>query len=422
MNPSLNSTSRGSQRGAGALLVVVLLFAAMAIIVGFANRSLVFEQKTSANQYRATMAMEAAEAGLEWAITMLNKSGSITTACLDSVVVTDVAFRNKYLTYTTGTKTWGVVPGTSAPVAAACVTSQTGTDWNCSCPPAGAVPTVTAPSVGGFKPAFAIAFVPNPAERAVDMVSYGCTSAVTSATCVGDAAATVRVTVANVAALATAPGAPLTARGAVSIGNAALGVQNGDPTSAGVTINAGMGIDADRARITTSPGTPPSTTLVGNDASLRNSTESQMFQTFFGVPKETWRDTVADAKLTCPCTETDVAAVLAPPYNKRKLWLQGDLVMNSNATLGSVPLPFIMIVDGTIEMRGDLAVYGVLYATGVSWNNTGGGNALLVGAAISEGNYTGNGTPDYFYDPRVISNLTDIPGTFVRVPGSWRDF
>jgi hypothetical protein len=84
--------------------------------------------------------------------------------------------------------------------------------------------------------------------------------------------------------------------------------------------------------------------------------------------------------------------------------------------------PFILIVNGTIEMRGDIAMYGVAYSTAMTWNNTGGGNALLVGAAISEGNYTGNGTPDYFYDPRVMNNLTDIPGRFVRVPGSWRDF
>lgn len=421
MNHSMNSTPRGGQRGAGALLVVVLLFAAMAIIVGFANRSLIFEQKTSANQYRATMAMEAAEAGLEWATAMLNKSGSITNACIDSAVNTDPAFRAKYLTYTSATKLWSVTGGTGT-VVAACVTSQSGTDWNCSCPTAGTAPTVTAPTVGGFKPGFAIAFVTNPSTRSVDLVSYGCTSAVTSVTCGGDAAASVRVTMANVAALATAPGAPLTARGSVSIGNAALGVQNGDPSTAGVTINAGMGIDATNARITTTPGTPPLTTLVGNDDSLRNSTEDQMFQTFFGVPKTTWRDSVADAKLTCPCTESDIQAALAPPNNKRKLWLQGNLVMNSNAQLGDVNNPFIMIVDGTVEMRGDLAVYGVLYATGVTWNNTGGGGALMVGAAISEGNYTGNGTPDYFYDPRVVQNLTDIPGSFVRVPGSWRDF
>lgn len=429
MNTLLLPRSHRAQRGMGALMAVVMLFAAMAIIVAFTNRNLIFEQKTSSNQYRATMAMEVAEAGLEWATAMLNKSGRLTTSCVDSAVGTDPSFLAKYLTYVPASRTWNTVGGSGA-VVAACVTSQRATtdaaataadyDWVCSCPTAGTAPAVTPPSIGGFKPGFAIAFVNNAATRSVDLVSYGCTSSVTSATCGGDAAATVRVTMANVAALATAPGAPLTARGAVDVGNSALGVHNGDPSTAGVTVNAGMGINATGLRISTTPGTPPTTSLVGNDDSLRNTTEDQMFQTFFGVPKTTWRDSVADRVLTCPCTAADVSTALSGNY--RKLWLQGDLSINSNISLGSVNDPFVMIVDGAIHMNGGPQVYGVLYGTAVTWDNTGGGSALLMGAAISEGNYSGNGTPDYYYDPRVIANLTSIPGRFVRVPGSWRDF
>lgn len=415
-----SAAPRRTQRGAGALVAVVLLYVAMAIIVVFTNRNLIFEQKTSANQYRATLALEAAEAGLEWATTMLNKSGRITAQCLDLTAGSGTRFRDKYLTYASGTRTW--TPNAAGAVVASCVSSQdaANTDWTCSCPAAGTAPSVAQPAAGGFKPGFAIAFVTNSATRSVDLVSYGCTAAINSATCTGDAAATVRVTLANVSALATAPGAPLTARGAVNVGNAALGVHNGDPTSAGVTVNAGMGINGPSLRITSTPGTPPTSSLVGNDDSLRNSTEDQMFQTFFGVPKATWRDSVADVRLTCPCTETSISGALAT--GARKLWLQGDLSMNANLTLGSVNDPFILVVDGSIEMRGDLAIYGVMYSTGITWDNTGGGSALLVGAAISEGNYQGNGTPDYYYDPRVIANLLDIPGAFARVPGSWRDF
>jgi hypothetical protein len=45
----------------------------------------------------------------------------------------------------------------------------------------------------------------------------------------------------------------------------------------------------------------------------------------------------------------------------------------------------------------------------------------MQGAAISEGNYTGNGTPDYVYDPRIMSLLRATPLAYGRVPGSWRD-
>lgn len=438
------SPSRRAQRGAGALVAVVLLYVAMAIIVVFTNRNLIFEQKTSANQYRATMALEAAEAGLEWATTMLNKSGRITAQCVDAGAGSGVRFRDKYMSYDSAQRRWQLNPG-FGPVVAACVTSQsaTDTDWTCSCPsgtlpPAPpAVPNVVAPSAGGFKPGFAIAFVTNTATRSVDLVSYGCTSVINSVACTGDAAATVRVTLASVSAMSTAPGGPVIARGTATVGGN-VGVQNGDPNSAGVTVNAGMGITVGNlSNIISTPGTPPSSTLVGNDESLRNSSEDQMFQTFFGVPKSTWRDSMADAVLSptaespnrcsSTCTEDDVSAALA--RGARKIWVQGNLEMNGNPTLPGTTItnqpwnhPFILIVDGTVELRGDVNMYGVLYSTAINWDNTGGGSALLVGVAISEGSFEANGSHDYFYDPRVVSNLLDIPGAFARVPGSWRDF
>ncbi len=61
-----------TQRGAASLAVTLLLLFSVTLAVFFANRSLIFEQKTSANQLRATVAFEAAEAGLEWAIAQIN--------------------------------------------------------------------------------------------------------------------------------------------------------------------------------------------------------------------------------------------------------------------------------------------------------------------------------------------------------------
>ncbi|MDH5331980.1 MAG: fimbrial assembly protein, partial [Aquincola sp.] len=117
MNRPLLVPTRARQRGAGALVAVVLLYVAMAIIVVFANRSLIFEQKTSANQYRATMALETAEAGVEWASTMLNKSGLINSTCTDSG--SGFNFRDKYLDYVTSTGRWNL-NGASGTVVAAC--------------------------------------------------------------------------------------------------------------------------------------------------------------------------------------------------------------------------------------------------------------------------------------------------------------
>ena len=43
-------------RGAASLIVVLLLFLVLSLTAAYTSRNLIFEQKTSANQARATMA------------------------------------------------------------------------------------------------------------------------------------------------------------------------------------------------------------------------------------------------------------------------------------------------------------------------------------------------------------------------------
>ena len=84
------------QRGAASLIVVMVLFFVISMVAAYTNRNLIFEQKTAANQQRSTRALEAADAGIEWALTMLN-TGRITNACATSALVTDTDFRQRYL-------------------------------------------------------------------------------------------------------------------------------------------------------------------------------------------------------------------------------------------------------------------------------------------------------------------------------------
>ena len=73
MKPGTPGTGRAAgQRGAASLIVVMLLFFVLSLTAAYANRHLIFEQKTSANQSRSTAAFEAAEAGIEWALAQLN--------------------------------------------------------------------------------------------------------------------------------------------------------------------------------------------------------------------------------------------------------------------------------------------------------------------------------------------------------------
>jgi Tfp pilus assembly protein PilX len=84
------------QRGAAALVVVMVLFFIVALVAAYTSRNLIFEQRTSANQYRSTQAFEAAEAGIDWALAMLN-GGRIDAACRahTDASTTDDSFRQR---------------------------------------------------------------------------------------------------------------------------------------------------------------------------------------------------------------------------------------------------------------------------------------------------------------------------------------
>lgn len=424
--PSSSTIGLRRQRGAGSLIVVALLFIVLSVVVLFGNKTILFEQKTSTNQYRSALAFEAADAGLAWATAMLNKQEYITSACTtDTAAVSSasVRFKNKYINV--DTTTGAITPINNGTVVAACVYNLAGGALQCNCPAAGAVPGFTTAAItalgSGYTPGFAIAITTNSVTGTVNLESYGCSATINSTSCSGDAAAKVSVTLGQASGLATPPGAPLTARGNVTVGNAALGVINPDPNTNGVTINAGGAINAPNARISTIPGTPPSSTLVGNDNSLRSLSEDGMFATYFGMSKDAYKSLPATKVLSCTsCTETDLLAA----YNsgERQIWIAGNLNMNANATIGSGTDPFVLVVDGTIEMRGNLQIFAVVYSTAITWDDTGGGGALLRGAAISEGDFTGNGTPDYYYDPDVMRRIRSNASSFVAVPGSWKDF
>ena len=81
----------------------------------------------------------------------------------------------------------------------------------------------------------------------------------------------------------------------------------------------------------------------------------------------------------------------------------------------------MIVVNGRMTLRGTVDIHGLVYAA--DWDNSGGGSALLRGAAVSEAGFTANGSADFYYDPQVLQALTQGgAGPFVRLPGSWRDY
>ena len=77
---SCSRSASRHQRGATTLVVALVLLFGMTLVTFYANRGQIFEQRTSANQYRSTRAFEMAEAGLEWAAARLTVQRVVYTA------------------------------------------------------------------------------------------------------------------------------------------------------------------------------------------------------------------------------------------------------------------------------------------------------------------------------------------------------
>jgi len=418
-----------SQRGAATLISAVIILVLMTLITFFANRNILFERKTAANQYRSTKAIEAAEAGIEWTIANLNSMRKITSTCATSAVNADVALRDKYLD-PDGDGSYEFIAAQPATRFSSTgpLCSLVGGVWSCSCPAANATPTATACSASEGCPTFNIGFE-NMANDAtlVRVRATGCTNSqapcVPGAGTTADGTATVWQVMKILSGLATLPAAALTAKGDVDFGANAISVTNTDPGTNGITINAGGNINGfiNSTTVVSLPGTPPGASLVGSDTSLSSMSDDQMFKSFFGMTKQQFQDAPSTTTVNCGgvCNDPMLDAISG---GARVLWVEGDMTLNSDAVYGSPQRPVIIVVNGNAEIRGTITIYGVLYCQDGTWDNTGGGDAQIVGAAIAEGNFTATGTPNPTYDPNVLRRLRETSGQFAKVPGGWRDF
>lgn len=428
MRPVLLSPRR--QRGAAALLVTLMLLFAMALSAAFANRNLLLEQRSSANQYRSTQAFEAAEAGLEWALAQLNANQRIGADCLPSADpdadASAGSFRSRYLGIAplTGTVTprqWNAA-GVPTALLPGCV--HTGNGWSCSCPSNG-LPTLVAPVGTAPAAAFSLQFFPTGKPDVVRVVSKGCTqlagACLPGSTARPDASARIEVAFGLVAGLRTPPAATVTTRGGFDAGGAGIGLHNADPAT-GILVDAGGAIDAPAARLTPPAGTPIGGALVGHDAALAASAADRFFASHFGVDKAAWKAQPAVTRLRCTidCAGALLAA-LGATADGALIHVDGDLSLAGPTTLGSVERPVAIVVSGAARLDGAVALHGVLYAASLSWGLTNGG-AFVRGALLSEAGYHGQGAPDLFYDTTVLHTLLHTTGSFARVSGSWRDF
>jgi Tfp pilus assembly protein PilX len=439
------------QRGAATLAVVMVLFFVISMVAAYTSRNMIFEQRTGANLYRATQSFEAAEAGMNWALMMLN-TGRIDAECQASTLTSNKSFRELYLSIDTNSGLITAKSQTSGDeLTPTCVfDGDTGT-WSCSCPE-DSDPLVTTPAGNSVSPAFRIRFrVPNvlpvqPGLVRIDVV--GCTRLDDDCLQVGGASLgnegrTVMGAVFMLSGRATSyPQSALTARGAVTASG--LSLSNTASAGSGITVHASGSINTVGLALTTSAGNALSGSTLPLDTDLNPpeivasgavpgiTAPERFFAATFMLTPQRWVQMPGVVRVDCPagaggCPADTVRTAIANNPG-RPLWLTDSLLVDSAGDIGSAAAPVMMVIDGNLEFStAGVTVHGLLMirplAPAVSWN-TGASvqPGTIRGAVVVDGSVTGISNLVVQYDSDVLTNLRSSSGTFFRVPGSWRDW
>ena len=423
---------RRRQHGLATLVVVMLLLLVMALVAGYTNRNLFFEQRVSANQYRATQALEAAEAGLEWGLAMLS-AGRIDATCqpVADPASAEPSFRQRYLQIDdVDGSIEALTTAAGAPLQPACVFD--GAAWRCSCPTAGA-PALAEPAGLDSHPAFRLEFEGAPGLPAgvVRLQAVGCTRLDAAQVCAdeassGDGRAVVTVLVALQSALRTPPVGAVTVPGvpaAPDFGVGLLRAVNADAVAGGVTLHTGVA-PVGVAELHTVPGSPAAESAVEDATLVPLGADDLLFNHLFGMEVATYGDQpgtiVVDCDAGCGAAGVRDMVRLNPG---RMVWIDGDLDLDIADPIGTPDAPALLVVDGTLTASDPAAaVTGMIYTFG----DTSGvpGALTLRGALVAHTTLTlaGPGTTTVVYNRDVLQRLRLTHGSFVQVPGSWKDF
>ncbi|NUZ07226.1 pilus assembly PilX N-terminal domain-containing protein [Schlegelella sp. ID0723] len=398
--------------------MTTLLFFAMLLGVAYSHRELIVEQRTAANQVRSTQAFEAAEAGLEWVIARINDNRRIGDDC-EPLGGGAASLRDRWLRFEPASRrhlpiTWHDGAG-EVPTEAACVRGADG--WICHCP-AGAF--ALAPPAAAAAAAFRVHVMPGDRPGAVRVVSSGCVGVANACRGAADelgATARLEVALGLLPALRSLPVAALTARGDIASG-AGFAAKNADPSS-GVALHAGARIDAPHVELAGPAGSALATTAIAGDAAVAAQPPERLFAALFGAEPARWstQPNVVEVECALDCAGA-LSRALSGGGENAILHVSGDASLVGPVTLGSPRAPVLIVASGTLALSGAVSVQGVVYAGALAWTGSGG---AIHGAAISESDYTGSGSPSFVYDPLVLERLRGA-GTFARVSGSWRDF
>jgi hypothetical protein len=315
------------------------------------------------------------------------------------------------------------------------------TTLSCQCPD---VPSSgdAAASFGSNAPGFMVAFaaVPDPTSStgandtmSVQLTSTGCTAF--AGTCSDSVATDARAKVSVILKVRRnpIPPSPLTAGGTVTF-SGSIDVTNNSPSTNGILINAGAGIDTGHSGnvLTTISGQPWQNAVIPNDPSLSSlsgtgsdCSNSTMFQAYLGESIPQYRQRAVE--ISCS-SASDCGGKLAAAYasnSNRAYYFPNGFALNNSfslSQLGSQSDAVSIVTPGSIDISGNIDIYGLVFSNNATYNSAGFGNANIYGAVVACRDYEANGSGLLGYDPKALDSLAKNAGALARVPGSWRDF
>ncbi len=101
-------------------------------------------------------------------------------------------------------------------------------------------------------------------------------------------------------------------------------------------------------------------------------------------------------------------------------WIEGNVRITGNGTIGTADKPILIIVNGNLTMAGNNTYNGLIYATGD--HEIEGGISRVNGAVLVEEDFSTKGTLCINYDPDILNNVGKAVGPIAKVAGGWRDF
>lgn len=422
-------THRG-QHGLGTLAIVIGLFLVMGLISAFAARTLMLEQRMAGQHYRGALADEMAEAGIDWAVALLN-AGAIDNQCKPALQ--GQRFVDRYLTVSAANRR----TEPKAPAGQWVVDcTRTAAGLECRCPaPGSRTPAAAAAAGADYTPSFALALgvdQPNPHLGSWIIESWGCTEAAAdacqaSAQTRSESALAVsrqRAAVGFVAAVPTPPNVPLTVRGHLTLkAGASLALQNTDPTGSGQLVLSGQSSPAlDDSRLATRPGMTVAQGKRFSDGAVSALTVDRLFHRHLGWLPQRYRQHPALREVACPVTDCAAALHAAEAAGSRMLWVDGPLRWTGGGVLGTSAAPLVLVVAGDVHLTGPLQFNGLLVVLGdVHWSNLGPAPAQLNGMLLALGDMHLEGAAQLQWNGTIADALRNQVGSYVRVSGGWQD-